>query len=531
MLRNSTIILLFSLMLIACGGGSTSGVTGDSRTATVGVVITDTASDDFDEAIATITSVELLCENGSQNLFTGSAEFDLLQLKDFVEMLTVTDGIQPDTCNKIRLILESLKLNVLNADDTVDETRSVEATLVANGKIDLKPHTAFTIHPGETLFVSLDFDVNRSLQLTETGNGKLIVRPVIFVKIGDSPGFKEGLTRVFGIIDEINADTSTLRICMDELTAQPKSKNTSDELPERCLLVGIDDDDLGSDTGVFGENGLPIQANELIVGDSVTVVGLLEIAVGDDILEPTPLAVKVKGDGDSDSNRDSDSDSRDDSDSDGSGNLPPALPFILEAIVVERGLPGTFLRLAGILMSEIDPATDTYKIAVAPNQGITIEPDNLLTGQLFAQSRIIDPDGTDIDRTILMTEDNTVIDGVLLLKSGVDEADALQTALMIIRRGASIDPPDSEDILIGTIQSIDAQTLMITPIGASTGDRCVNAAEAEVLFLVDSNGEPLDVIKGTVADLIENTKVTIFGTENSGGCFDADLIISRTAPK
>jgi len=519
MLRNSAISIFIAIMLTACGGGG-SGTSdpisgGDTQTATVGVIVTDASSDDFDEVIATITSVELLCENGEQTLFSGSATFDLLRLTEFVEMLTVAEGIQPDTCNKIRLQLDSLKLNVLHDDGTVDEENSVVAKLVANGKMDLLARPAFTIHPGETLFVSLDFDVDRSLKITETGSGQFIVRPVIFVKVGESPGFKKGLTRVFGIIDEINADASRMRICMDALTAQPISINTADNLPERCLLVALDNDTVGSDTGVFGQNGLPIQANELVTGNPVTVVGLLAIADDNGGLEPTPLAMQATSDGD----------------------RPPALPFILEAIVVERGRPGTFLHLAGRLQSGIDPVNDSYELLLGPGQGFA--PDSMLTGQLFTQSRIIDPDGTDIDRTTLQAGDRTRVDGVLLLQGGDIAENTLRTALMIVRQGASINPPDSEqDILIGTIQSINKQTFMVTPIGASTGDRCVNGQDAVVLFLVESDGAPLDVIKGTVDDLSEGIKVTIFGTENSGGsfdsisgCFDADLIISRAAPK
>ncbi len=531
MLRNSALILFSSLLMIACGGGGGSGEsTNDSsvQSATVGILITDASSDDFDEAIATISSVDLLCENGQQNLFTGSATFDLLRLKNFVEMLTVTEGIQPDTCDKIRLQLDSLVLNVLN--DNGDITSSIDAKLVANGKIDLKPNSSFVIRPGETLFVSLDFDVDRSLQFTETGNGEFVLRPVIFVEVGNYPGFKNGLTRLFGYVEKIETDATAMQICMDKLTAQPISMDAVDILPERCLRV-----DLAGDTGVFAEDGLPIQANELLVNDPVTIVGTLAIATENDTLQSFASASDSnqsdddshdKGhDGESDHD-DGDDDGDSDSDSDGnSGTPPPARPFVLEAIVVERGPRGHFVHLSGTLKSGVDPRNDTVEILIAPDQGFA--PDSVITGQLFGQSRIIDPNGADIDRALLNGEDQTIVDGILLLKNNDSEPNILRSALMIVRQGASIQPPDAkESVLIGKILSIDQQTVLIA---TDTGDRCVNGNDATVLFLVESDGS-LEAIKGTIGELADGSSIVNFGTENGAGCFDAEVIISHDPP-
>ena len=86
-----TLTLLFLVILLsACGGGSGDGTTAssDPNAATIGVVITDHPSAEFDAAIATISSITLICEMGDQTIFEGSATFDLLQLTDFVELLT-----------------------------------------------------------------------------------------------------------------------------------------------------------------------------------------------------------------------------------------------------------------------------------------------------------------------------------------------------------------------------------------------------------------------------------------------------------
>ena len=69
------LILIATTLLAACGGGGGGGAGGAAPAtgpATLGVLITDAESDDYDEAIATITEILLLCENGPQEVFEGS---------------------------------------------------------------------------------------------------------------------------------------------------------------------------------------------------------------------------------------------------------------------------------------------------------------------------------------------------------------------------------------------------------------------------------------------------------------------------
>jgi len=523
-LLSLTGILIFSALLVACGGGGggaapaadAPGIGGGGstapQTATVGIVLTDSPVGGYCEAIATITDITLIGENGQQDVYSGSMVVDLLRLRDFVELVEVADNVEPDTFSKIRLQLSSLVLNKCDADGNVDE--SIDAKLAGNGKIDLKPEQAIEIAAGEVLFLTLDFDMNKSLKITETGNGKVIVRPVIFVKAGTVPGFKDGITRVSGEITRINETPDAFLLCTADLMATPlNSDNTG--IGERCVKVEIKDD-----TGVFGSNGEPVRPSALAVGDLVTVVGTLGLPDGKPI--PEPLATLT-----SHNNGDSDSDS--DSDSDGGNGERPPLQFVLRAIVVEIGAPGTFASLSGELQSGVDDS-DQYQFLVGSGQGFA--PDTMLLGQLYPTSRIIDSEGNDVDRALLKEGDGAVADGVILLSDVEGESDTLRTALMLVRArdGMPMPPEPEEEVLVGKVLGVNPDEQIVN-ISTGDGDRCVLAEDAAVLFVFENKEGDIEGIEGKITDLNEGAIVVNFGAEDIGGCFDANTIVSRAAPK
>ncbi|MFW2405265.1 MAG: DUF4382 domain-containing protein [Gammaproteobacteria bacterium] len=515
-------IFIVSALLAACGGGGGGAAPaadapdnaggGATQTATVGIVLTDSPVGEYCEAIATITDITLLGENGQQDVYSGSMIVDLLRLRDFVELVEIADNVEPDTISKIRLNLSSLVLNKCDDEGNVNE--SIDAKLAGNGKIDLKPEQAIEIAPGEVLFLTLDFDMEKSLKITETGNGKVIVRPVIFVKAGTVPGFKEGLTRVSGEITRINETPDAFLLCTAESIATPLNSDDTG-LGERCVKVAIEDD-----TGVFGSDGEPVRPSALAVGDLVTVVGTLGLP--DDEPIPAPLPTTTRN-----NNGDSDSDS--DSDSDGGNGERPPLQFVLSAIVIEIGAPGTFASLSGELQSGVNDS-DQYRFLVGSGQGFA--PDTMLLGQLYATSRIIDPEGNDVDRSLLKEGDGAVVDGVILLRDVEGEADTLRTALMLVRArdGVPMPPEPEEDVLVGKVLGVNPDEQVVN-IATDQGDRCVLADDATVLFVFENKEGETEIIEGKITDLNEGTIVVNFGVEDKGGCFDADTILSRAAPK
>ena len=156
----------------------------------------------------------------------------------------------------------------------------------------------------------------------------------------------------------------------------------------------------------------------------------------------------------------------------------------------------------------------------------------MLLGQLFPTSRIFKFDGTEIRRQELMAGDGALVDGVVILNEpGTPEptegegVNTLRSAFMLVRLGDGTEPEPEEETLVGKILTLDerAQSMMVaTP----TGDRCVLADDALVLFLIEDDVS-IDVIKGTFDDLSEGLLIVAFGVEDMGGCFDADFIVTQ----
>lgn len=145
------------LALAACGGGGggSARIALDTP-ATVGVLITDAPVGRWDEAIATVTSVRLIGDNGQVTLFSGSQTLDLLKLGDFSELFAVSDNVPPGRYSKIRLQLSDLVLNDIDPV-TGNVLESIQPQLVGNGKIDLNPQGSFVVGPGDIIIVELDF--------------------------------------------------------------------------------------------------------------------------------------------------------------------------------------------------------------------------------------------------------------------------------------------------------------------------------------------------------------------------------------
>ncbi|MEO8445348.1 MAG: DUF4382 domain-containing protein [Gammaproteobacteria bacterium] len=467
------LILPAFLALAGCGGG---GGGAGPKMATVGIALTDAAAPEFDEALATITSIELLGDSGRISLYSGSTTIDLLKLADYSELFALRDDVPSGTYNKIRLQLSGLELVKLDANGQAIET--VQARLVANGKLDLNPQGPFFVAPGATLVITIDFDVGKSLKITETGNGRLIVRPVVFVDIADGIA-APGLARIHGVISDRSADD--FRLCQTFLAASSPEDRAGAPLGprERCVRVVGD-----GNTGVFGPDGLPQEQASLADGDEVTVVGRLR---------PNPA---VTG---------------------GPAGGTVAERFVLDAYVVEEGPLGTFRRLRGAVAEALDPGTDRFGLALATGQGIVA--DGPLAAQLFPQSRIFSRQGLELGRLDLVPGTPALVDGVLAL-SGVSTS-LVRAALVVL----DLTPGSGELVLSGSLLTVDPLSGQLLVAGPS-GDRCVDAGSADV-FLVGEAGSTLSSTRGTLTDLAPGQIVNVFGVNGSGGCFVAGTILAR----
>jgi len=166
-------------------------------------IITLTIGDSVLEGIEAVNidieEIRLLGDDGQQELLTdGVGVINLLDLRNITRLVASTE-VPAGTYSKIRLFINSL--------DVVEEPNStpVSVQLPANGKIDLNPQGSFEISSGENLVVQIDFDLERSIKLVQTGNSKYRFRPVVFIDIIDNLR----LTKLFGSIesDDSGADS------------------------------------------------------------------------------------------------------------------------------------------------------------------------------------------------------------------------------------------------------------------------------------------------------------------------------------
>jgi hypothetical protein len=293
-------------------------------------------------------------------------------------------------------------------------------------------------------------------------------------------------------------------------------------------------------TGLFDAEGLPITVEELLVGDPVTVLGLLEMA---------PQAT-AQAEGDSDSS---------------------PTPFRITAVVVEGGVQGTWRKYAGEIVADeppeepTDPEITPVAAAAETEEGDTFsfqlaaqaEP---VTIRVYSTSRIfaVVPDGDsapalnpienlgleEITPADLAAGDLAIIEAVRVVlppppepvppeEAPAEELAEYRVALMLVLQ----DAPEAK-LLRGEIESVtpavpvspdddsgNAGTL--TVIADADGNSvCVNSMMATVIFRLVDNGDSVQAEKISLAELVVGDRIAIAGTPAVDTCFDADLMVT-----
>ncbi len=480
--------ILLTASLAACGGGGGGGgSTGannpppvvtpppvGNETGTVAVLLTDAAGHDYDQALATISSIELIGDEARTVVWQGLETIDLLSLEDFYEFFAVADDVPANTTfEKVRLqVVGDLDLRKLNDDGSVRE--QVLAELPGKGKLDLNNQGPFWVDPGETLIIEIDWQMNKAFKIIETGNGRVKARPVIMVNIHSAEA-RDRLARIFGVIDEIDDQDQDFRLCRTDYIGDKDDddddfdNHDGDDPYRHCVRVRTDDG-----TGYFNEDGLPITFADLIDGDEATVVGMLRV------------------------NRDDGDDRR----------------FALDAIVVERGPAGTFPSWKGMARSAVN-GDDQFDFGLDAGQGFAA--DTVVTTQLFESTPIVTREGEYLNRTVIQDGTDMTVDGVLSLSN--QDPDLLRAALLIV----DFDD-EAEDLLRGVVADVDpgAGILLLTVDGV---ERCVDADEADI-FVVESDEDQFISERAELGDLIPGQRADVFGQDRFDGCFDAETIIA-----
>ena len=485
------LLLAISLLLVSCGGGGGGGSQTGASTepATVGLVITDAVTDEWDEARATITQVSLISDAGHEILFTGEKTIDLLSLREHVKLFVVKPNVKPGYYSKIRLQIKELVL-VKNNDGTAPTLQPVK---VPSNKVDLNPQGTFYIAPGSVVFASLDWDMEKSLKFTETCNSNtaavkptttclkhLIMRPVIFVDIGSKPAFKKGLVRLYGTVQSVATGFSSFRLCSDASPVPlPSAKNDEDF----CVDVLVDDR-----TGIFDDEGAPRTIDTLAPADELTVFGWLRLTTGENG-DPSPIPLPE-------------------------GDVEPT-KLQIKSIVVESGPEGTWEQIRGSLTTFVDPTNNTF--GFDPDTGAA----TLLTAQLYPKSRVfrIDTEG-DITEVLpphaeLKQDDRAQVDAVLV------GSDGLNVALMLWR---SVRDAETESIG-GTISAVSLNRLTLHTLdGSGTQDVCTDF-DTKVFLFSDAG-----LVEISVIELQETWPAVATGiTPPGNGCLQADVIVAQAS--
>jgi hypothetical protein len=482
----AVMLVTASMLLASCGGGGGGPQAGgvQATTATVGLIITDLSSEDYDHAWATITSVELIDGAGiHQQIFSGEEKVDLLSLRNNLHMFAVNDKVKPGSYSKIRLQVSKLLLVKNNADGSTNE---VDVALVANGKIDLNPKGPFEIAAGDVKFASFDWDIATSLKFTTISKGKLSMRPVIFVNVGKSPSFKEGLVRMHGTVNVVAWDLSTIRVCSMLTASSSTPKKMLDDI---CVDVLVT-----PKTGVFGADGKPLTIGAMYKGKPITVLGLLRSTQNGD---PSPIPLV-------------------------SGDIAPT-PFQIVSIAVEAGPPGTWTHIRGELQSSVDKFG---AFSFEPDAGQGYPNKALFEAQAYYESRIFRLDAdtgiTEVSAFKLAIGDRAMVDAVKVAPAFPGDSFKLRTAVMLSRAGTG----RTAEALTGNVGGVYISTdsmILKTP----TGDECINTNVNTKVFQLFVSKTSIESREALIVDLTEDSRAVVAGRAYGGGCLTADVIVAE----
>jgi hypothetical protein len=489
MLNKFVAAAVVALFLAACGGGgggdSASNTESSGGTGSVGLLLTDGPTDDFDAVNITVVRAELLSDSGHFTIFEGEETVNLLDYRDDARIFSLHPSVPAGTYEKIRLTLSKIEL-VKCEDGAVIQPIHVDTCtntinpgdqprLKGNNKLDLNPQGDFVVHPGGTLMVEIDIDAEKSIHIVETGNGKYQFRPVVFVNIL-SDGVSSKPVRIHGIIEELDRVSGELEICSREINLLPSIDVIEHDIT--CVDVKFNDD-----TAIFGPDCSPCDPEDLFNGDAATVFGWLRLDDDDDEVE------HHESDGDDDHH-----------DFDG---------VFIQALIIDIEPDDRDRILDGIACSAIDER-HLFEMSIDPDQGC----DSTITVLVLPGAKIVETDGTDVPI-------GAIQDGTPLTVRGEfsdTDPDLLLAELIVVDTGASILRKES-----GTIGLIpDKVCGFYLDTGIDRVDLSVKADNKNTRVL-SINGTDLDIIP--VEALEKGDFVNVYGQDDGQGCFAAEIIV------
>lgn len=268
-LRTSICLLIAGIFIFtissSCGSGGDSTQTkktNEGSFGSVGILLKDAPADEFQHIYITITEISLLPANNEGNplvVFTSDAGYtiDLLDLKDQDFLLTLNEQVPAGTYSKVRMKISGI--------DAVGGPCNGMDIDLPSGKIDVNPQGSFVVQQGEVLYLRLDIDANKSINLHPAGkSGKCIFRPVVFADV---------------IPKNIPASCSMLyRGTIESLIyTEPNAPLPIGFILEReCACQGILNVMFDDDILIFSEYNISVYPDALSASQQVAVYGYLD---------------------------------------------------------------------------------------------------------------------------------------------------------------------------------------------------------------------------------------------------------------
>lgn len=390
---------LSSCLALAAGSGCDSGsgsgggaVVATGATGRVAVLMTDAPTDEFVQVFVTVTRIDLLPDEDSDDdrvtIFEGRETFDLLALENVSDPFAIAEDVPVRRYEKLRMQVEEIELVRMNGSGGFE---SVRPRLVAGGRIDLNPRGGFEVEPGSLLAVRLDMDARRSILINETGNGQFIFRPQVFVEIMSEadPG---RLLVIDGIVEDLDLDTSPAELEVCEVAIRLRSD--SDRRDRQCLTVFVEEE-----TSIFDEAGLATDLDAIFLGDPVAVFGRF---------------------------------AKDDRER-----------LAIDAELIEIGGSEAFLALTGVISGAFDEPSGTILVDLDPGQGFDLGDDPSIAVVVVEQTRLFSETGQSLDQSDLVRGARVEIDGVFV--PSTDLPDVLRAVLLFVEPPPDPEEPDGAD--------------------------------------------------------------------------------------
>lgn len=302
----AAVFMLLALMSCGSSSGGPATANQDSESfGSIGILLKDAPADEFQNIYITINEISLLPAPGEENplvIFTSEEGYtiDLLDLRDQDFLLTLNEKVPVGTYSKVRM-----KISGINAVGGPCEDMEID---LPSGKIDINPQGSFTVEEGDVLYLRLDIDANKSINLHPAGkSGKCIFRPVVFAEVipEENPAtpcsmlFKGAISSLIYLTPDlipegfvlqrecpcqgaltVKLDESTLILSEDNVFSDPEVLQVDQALTVYGYL-----DELGALNAAF-----------MVLGDALAVEGVVSgITDADTIIVAPDLGEEITG--------------------------------------------------------------------------------------------------------------------------------------------------------------------------------------------------------------------------------------------